>query len=124
MKVLDQRSLNRTEIVGGAHDGGNDREASSSSCSPATLAGNQLKRSLLLPWPHQHRLQDTDLPHGRSQLRQRLLVEMHTRLVRVGHNAANRQFLQPGLIAHLDRCGICRDQRTEPLTESAETGHR
>jgi len=124
MQVLHQRALDRAQIVGGSDDGRNDGQAGAPSCSPPALAGDQLVGTGLTGRAHQHRLEHTDLAHRSSELCQRLFIEVHTRLMRVGHDAADGQLLQTRLVAaHHCRC-IGGNERTEPFTESAEPRHR
>jgi hypothetical protein len=110
-------------VVGGAHHRRHDGEAGPPSGAPPALAGDELVL-LIAGGAHEHRLQHADLADRRRQLRERLFVEVHTRLVGVGDDAPDRNVLQSRLIAHHHRRHIGGDECPESFTESALPGHR
>ena len=55
---------------------------------PASLAGDQLVAPV--DDPHEDRLEHAELGDRGGQLAERLLVEVHPRLVRVGHDVGDR----------------------------------
>ena len=90
MEVLDQRLLDDGEVVGAAHERRDRRQPGAAGSSPPTLAGDQLVAGAGLRGAHQHRLQHAELLDAGGQLGQRLLVEVHPRLVRVGGDVGDR----------------------------------
>ena len=124
VKVLHQRPLDGAHVVGGVDDGRDHCQTCAAGSSPPSFTGDQLVRAFLPRPSNQHWLKHADLANRRRQFSERLLVEMNAWLMRIGHDAANRQLLQPRVFACHDRCCIGRNEGTEPLTESAEPGHR
>ena len=124
VQVLHQRPLDRAEVVGRANNRRDHRQAGATSSAPAAFTRDQLVGAILRAWANQYRLQHTDLTHRCSELCQRFLIEVHTRLMRVGNDAGDGQFLQPWLVTRLHRRGVGGDECAETFTESAETGHR
>ena len=122
MEVLDERPLDRGQVVGGPDDRRDQLQAGSTGGPPPPFAGDELVGAVV-ERPHEHRLEHPDLSDRSGQFGERLLVEVDPRLQRVGQDAADRQLLQPGDVAGRCRGGIGGDQRPEALTKSAQARH-
>ncbi len=123
VEVLHQRPLDRGQVVGGADDRRDERQPGSARRSPAALAGNELIAAVVQR-ADEDGLEHADLADRGGQLGERLLVEVHPRLVRVGQDAADGELLQPGDVVARGRTGLGRDQRPEAPTKSAQPRHR
>ena len=124
VEVLHQRPFHGAKVVGGTHHRRHHGESGTSRSAPPPLTGDQLV-TVIAHRPHQHGLQHTDLADRGRQLGQRLLVEVHTRLVGIGHDAAHGDVEQAWRVASPAALfGIGGNECAEAFTESAQTGHR
>ena len=121
MQVLDERLLDRTEVVGGPDDGRDGRQTGTLRRPPAPLTGDQFVLAVA-DRSDEDRLQHAHLGDRGRQLDQPLLGEVHAGLMgirrdrRRGHVGERRAV--PGA-RHVTR----GDQRAETLSETATTRH-
>src|SRR5215211_7626509 len=90
MEILDQRLLDDRQVVRAPHQRGDRGQPGPARSPPPTLAGNQLVPGSGFGWPHQHRLQDAELMDAGCELRERLLVEVHSWLMPIGCDVGDR----------------------------------
>ena len=84
VQVLDQRLLEAVGIGGRAHQGGDGLQAGPLGRPPPALAGDELITAMVVGLAHQHGLEHAELPDGRGQRRQGVLVEVAPRLEGIG----------------------------------------
>ena len=96
VQVLEQRLLQHL-LVGGVLDDRRDgAEARLLRCAEAPLAHDELELARRVgERPHDDRLQHAVLPHGRDELRHRLLVEVAARLLRVRADVVGGERCEP-----------------------------
>ena len=104
VEVLDQRLLDGADVVGRAHHRRDRRQPGPAGRPPASLAGDQLvalrpPRRTSTGWST-----PSSLDRG-GQLAERVLVEVHPRLVRVGDDVVDRQLDVERLIVLVDGLG-------------------
>ena len=115
--VLDDRSLKRPLVVGGANQSGNAPQAGPLGGPPATLPCNNLISFYC--FSDNDRLYHPDLGYRLGQGREGLLVEPVPRLVGVGHDLDYVDVLE----GRPDRVGLSGDQGPEAPPQATTACH-